>query len=72
MAEDNLRLHIVTVFREIQFETLHLKNDIFPHFTMKIEAAGSPETSVHKVVYKVVIHNLRLLIDPFRPSRGEA
>jgi len=66
MAEDNLGSHIVTVFREIEFETLHLKNCIFPHFTLKIEAAGSPETSVHIIAYKMVIQNLRLFIEAFR------
>jgi len=72
MAEDSLRSHIVAVFREIEFGTLHLKNGIIPRFTLKAEAAGCPETSVHKIAYKMVIQNLRLFIDAFRPSRVEA
>jgi hypothetical protein len=59
MAENNLISHIVTVFGEIESETLHLKNDSFPQFTLKIEAAGCLKTSVHIIAHKTVIQTIR-------------
>ena len=40
-------------------------------FTLKNEAAGSVETSVHIIAYKIEIQNLTLFKDAFRPSSVE-
>jgi hypothetical protein len=70
MAEVSFRSHIVTVYGEIDFiiRFSPFQERQFSHFTLKIEAAGSPEASVHIIAHKTVIQNLRLFSDAFRNS----
>jgi hypothetical protein len=70
MAEDNLRSNIVTIYGEIEFiiRISQFKKRNFFQFTLKIEAAGSPETSVHIIAHKTVIQTIRLFSDTFRTS----
>ena len=61
MEEDNLRSHIVTVYGEVDFiiRISPFQERHFCQLTLKIEAAGFIETSVHIIAYKVVTQNLR-------------
>jgi len=59
----------VTVYGEREFilRISPFQERNFPQFTLRIEAAISPETSVHNT-YKTVIQTTRLLSDAFRTS----
>jgi len=60
----------VTVYGEVEFiiRISPFQERYFSQLTIKIEAAGSIENSVHIIFYKNVIPNLRLFIDAFRTS----
>jgi hypothetical protein len=62
----------MTDFGEVEFiiQISPVQERHFSQYTLKIEAAGSPEMSVHTIAYKMAIQNLRLFYDAFRPSRG--
>jgi hypothetical protein len=70
MAEGILRSHIATVYGEIEFiiRISPFQESNFPQFTLKIETADSPETSVHKIAHKNIIQTIRLFSDAFRTS----
>ena len=54
MTQINLRSHIETVYGEIELiiRIYPFNERQFPQFTLKIEAAGSSETSVRIITHK--------------------
>ena len=70
MAECNLRSYIMADLGEVDFiiRISPFQERNFSQFTLKIEAAGSLETSLHIIAHKIVIQNLRLCSEAFRTS----